>query len=461
MMHARNMSWRQSVPQILFLLKLGQMKNNERPLVPLFKLDIDMNWVFFILIATAYGATLYRQWLWTQAATTDLSPMHVLTEQLLHAANDAVTLGIGLIGVLALFLGLMKVIEECGLLQKIAYLLHPLLRRLFPDVPANHPAMGAMVMNLSANMLGMGNAATPFGLKAMQELEKLNPQPGVASNAMVLFLAINTSSITLLPTKIIALRTSAGSHDAAGIIATTLFATICSTFIAIMGAKWLQRFFSSPSHISTPVITPSADPSQGYPLWVTLLVFAGIVSVIPLSLFWGKAFSPWIIPTLIMSIISYGMVRKVDVYGSFTEGAKGGFETALKIIPYLVAILVAVAMFRASGALHSLTSWLAPFSTKIGLPPEALPMVFMRPLSGSGSLGILADILNNPTIGPDSYTGYLVSTMMGSTETTFYILAVYFGAVQIKRIRHALAAGILAEVAGITASIIAVNWLLF
>lgn len=421
-----------------------------------------MNWVFFILIASAYAATVYRQWLWTQAPAGEMAPMHTLTEQLLHGANDAVNLGIGLIGVLALFLGLMKVIEECGLLEKIAKLLSPLLRWLFPDVPANHPAMGAMVMNLSANMLGMGNAATPFGLKAMQELDKLNPHPGVASNAMILFLAINTSSITLLPTKIIALRSSAGSHDSAGIIATTLFATLCSTVIAIAAAKWLQRFSShkmSLPYASDPL--PPASPAEGYPLWVSFLAIFGIACIVPLTLWFGKSFTPWIIPTLIVTIVGYGMHKKIDVYASFTEGAKGGFETAIKIIPYLVAILVAVAMFRASGALYSLTNFISPLTSLVGLPSEAVPMVFMRPLSGSGSLGILADILNDPTIGPDSYTGYLVSTMMGSTETTFYVLAVYFGAVQIKRIRHALAAGLLAEIAGISASIIAVKWILF
>lgn len=421
-----------------------------------------MNWVFFILIASAYGATVYRQWLWSINPGSEMAPMHDLTEQLLHGATDAVNLGIGLIGVLALFLGLMKVVEECGLLQKIAKLLYPLLKWLFPDVPANHPAMGAMVMNLSANMLGMGNAATPFGLKAMQELDKLNPHPGVASNAMVLFLAINTSSVTLLPTKIIALRSSAGSLDSAGIIATTLFATICSTVIAIVAAKWLQRF------TATPTLPPSASNEltasvaiEAYPIWVSFLTLLALSSVIPLSLWWGKILTPWIIPTLILSIIGYGMYKKVDVYSSFTEGAKGGFETAIKIIPYLVAILVAVAMFKASGALYSVTQFISPLTSLIGLPTEALPMVLMRPLSGSGSLGILADILNDPTIGPDSYTGYLVSTMMGSTETTFYVLAVYFGAVQIKRIRHALAAGLLAEIAGMSASIIAVKWLLF
>jgi spore maturation protein SpmA len=388
--------------------------------------------------------------------------MHVLTDHLLHSASDAVTLAIGLVGVLALFMGLMKIIEETGLLNVIAKLLYPFLKWLFPEIPANHPAFGAMVMNLSANMIGLGNAATPFGLKAMQELEKLNPHPGVATNAMVLFLAINTSSLTLLPTKIIALRASAGSVDPAGIIATTLVATLCSTFVAIVAAKLLQKLMTPPK----PTIDISMNQHiheiiEHFPAWVSALAMLFLLLLIPITLMWGKEYSPWIIPTLIVAILGYGIRKKVDIYSSFTEGAKAGFEIALKIIPFLVAILVAIGMFRASGALDAVTRTVSPITDAIGIPQEALPMVFMRPLSGSGSLGVLSDVLNNPAIGPDSYTGYLVSTMMGSTETTFYILAVYFGAVQIRRIRHALAAGLIADLTGMFASVIAVKMLLF
>jgi spore maturation protein SpmA len=395
--------------------------------------------------------------------------MHSLTEQLLHSASDAVTLVIGLIGVLALFMGLMRILEEAGLLQTIAKLISPGLKWLFPDVPANHPAFGAMVMNLSANVLGLGNAATPFGLKAMQELEKLNPHPGTATNAMVLFLAINTSSVTLLPTKVIALRASAGSHDPAGIIATTLVATLCSTIVAIIAAKLLQRLVCTPkptinlsktSEIDNALSNPS-DNIQGYPMWVSLLGFVGFISLIPITLVWGSVFSPWIIPTIILATLGYGLYKKIDIYEKFTDGAKGGFDLAVKIIPFLVAILVAIGMFRASGALDALTRTLGPYTSAIGLPSDAIPMVLMRPLSGSGSLGILSEAFNNPAIGPDSYTGYLISTIMGSTETTFYVLAVYFGAVQIRRIRHALAAGLLADIAGVLASIVAVKVLIF
>lgn len=402
-----------------------------------------MNWVFFLLIAIAYIATAWQQWQSTSI------PMQALTNELLHAANDSVALAIGLIGVLALFLGLMKILEDAGLMEVLARFISPLLRWLFPEIPANHPAFGAIAMNFSANIIGLGNAATPFGLKAMQELEKLNQNPGTATNAMVLFLAINTSCLTILPTKIIALRASAGSADPAGIITTILIATICSTVVAIFAAKLLQ--------------TREAADIKKAPVSFRVGIFAlGILMLlVSVTLLWGKIFSPWIIPTFIVGTLGYGLYKKVDIYTSFTEGAKGGFEIAVKIIPFLVAILVAVAMFRASGALEAIAQKIGPFTNDLGLPPEAIPMVLMRPLSGSGSLGVMSDIFNNPAIGPDSYTGYLVSTMMGSTETTFYVLAVYFGAVQIRRIRHALAAGLLADLAGMIASIVTVKLLLF
>lgn len=420
-----------------------------------------MNWVFFLIILIAYFTSAWHQWQWQQHPTTPDSPMHALTQQLLHATNDAVTLAIGLVGVLCLFLGLMKILEEGGLVAVLGKLIYPLLKPLFPEIPANHPAFGAMIMNLSANVLGMGNAATPFGLKAMQELEKLNPHPGTATNAMVLFLALNTACITLIPTKVIALRASAGSHDAAGIVTTTLIATLCSTVMAILCAKLLQRFSRSPKTTQSALPQIENVPIASYPTWVSLLALFGIMSLVPVTLLWGKAFTPWIIPSFIVAILCYGLCKRLDIYASFIEGAKGGFELAIKILPYIVAMLFAIAMLRASGALSIITQAVAPFTAPLGIPPEALPMVFMRPLSGSGSLGILTDILNNPALGPDSYTGYLVSTMMGSTETTFYVLAVYFGAVQIRRIRHALATGLLVELAGMAASVIAVKALLF
>jgi spore maturation protein SpmA len=371
----------------------------------------------------------------------------------------------------------MKIAEAGGLLKIISRLLRPLMTRLFPDVPADHPAMGAMILNLSANVLGLGNAATPFGIRAMQELDRLNPEKGTATDAMVLFLAINTSSITLLPTGVIALRAAAGSADPAGILPTTLLATMGSTAIAIIAAKLYGRFSKhqpTKNHIQTQTsdaITQEASPAEeddaavadaagAYPLWVSMLALGFLAAFVPLTVVYGKVISPWVIPSLMMGFLTFGVIRKVRIYEAFVDGAKEGFQVAIKIIPYLVAILVAVGMFRASGALDVMVNFLGAFTGKVGLPAEALPMALLRPLSGSGAYGILASVINDPAIGPDSYVGYLVSTLQGSTETTFYVLAVYFGAVQVKRVRHALAAALTADAAGVIFSVIGC-WYLF
>jgi spore maturation protein SpmA/spore maturation protein SpmB len=427
-----------------------------------------MNIVFFLLVSIAFLTAAWRQ---LTTTTGDVSPMDALSSAMIESATGAVELAIGLVGVMALFLGLMKIAEEGGLLKILAKLIRPLMIRLFPDVPADHPAMGAMILNMSANMLGLGNAATPFGIKAMQELNRLNPVKGCATDSMVLFLAINTSSITLLPTGVIALRASAGSMDPAGILPTTLFATLCSTVAAVIAVKSYRRFFPvtvtavTDDNNQTDAATPSdetpiaVETSEGYPTWVSLLALLGFLLLIPLTVFFGQIVSPWILPGLMLGFLLFGVVRRVPIYESFVEGAKEGFQVALRIIPYLVAILVAVGMFRASGALEWVVGHIGQVTTLIGLPAEALPMALLRPLSGSGAYGVMASIINDPAVGPDSYIGYLVSTLQGSTETTFYVLAVYFGAVQIRRIRHALAAGLTADIVGVIAAVAAVSYL--
>ncbi len=421
-----------------------------------------MNAVFLVLVLAAFLAAGWSQLTGVGGEST---PMDALSKAMVESAGGAVELAIGLVGVMALFLGLMKIAEEGGLLKILARLIRPLMVRLFPDVPAEHPAMGAMILNMSANMLGLGNAATPFGIRAMQELDKLNTRKGTATDSMVLFLAINTSSITLLPTGVIALRASAGSLDPAGILPTTLFATVCSTAVAIMAALAYRRFFPLGPEAATPQVESELESDDegvtleehgSYPLWVSWLVLAGFLALIPLTIFFGKEISPWILPGLMLGFLLFGVAKRVRIYEVFVEGAKEGFQVALKIIPYLVAILVAVGMFRASGALEWLVGVLGQFTTLLGLPAEALPMALLRPLSGSGAYGVMASIINDPAIGPDSYTGYLVSTLQGSTETTFYVLAVYFGAVQVRRIRHALAVGLTADFAGVAAAVVAV-----
>jgi spore maturation protein SpmA len=429
-----------------------------------------MNIIFFVIVIVAFFSAGWRHIGWVPVEG-QVAPMEALSKAMVESAAASVELALGLIGVMTLFLGLMKVAEAGGLLSVLARLIRPLMVRLFPGVPPDHPAMGAMILNMSANAMGLGNAATPFGIRAMQELDKLNLRPGTATDSMALFLAINTSSVTLLPTGVIALRAAAGSTDPAGILPTTLFATLCSTLIAIVAAKAYGRFFKlnpivekgnseriKDSGPEDEVTLPEAS-TEAYPVWISAAAVCALFAVIPLTVVYGRSISPWIIPGLMACFLGFGVIRRVRVYEVFVDGAKEGFQVAIKIIPYLVAILVAVGMFRASGAMAAMVSWLGPFTGKVGLPAEALPMALMRPLSGSGAYGILASIINDPAIGPDSYVGYLVSTFQGSTETTFYVLAVYFGAVQVRRVRHALAAALTADVAGIAAAVAVCTYL--
>ncbi len=409
-----------------------------------------MNAVFFAIVALAFVAAIAFG-----------TPAEV-GKAALDSAKTSVELSIGLVGYIALFLGLMKVVEEAGGLRFMARLIRPLLVRLFPDVPADHPAMGAMVMNIAANALGLGNAATPFGLKAMKELQTLNKEEGTATNAMVLFLAINTSGLALLPTGIIGLRALKGAADPAAIFPTTLMATAISTLSGVAAAKLYGRlpWFRSPEAQARADAAIAADrPEESLLDLLPLLGFGGaLLGLVALVWHFGEAASAWIVPSLIFGMLLVGVVRKVKVYEVFVQGAKEGFNLAVMIIPYLVAILSAVGMFRKSGAMGAIEAKLGPLTEAVGLPAEALTLAFLRPLSGSGAFGITAELIE--THGPDSYIGNLVSTMNGSTETTFYVLAVYFGSVGVHRIRHGVAAGLTADVMGVVGSILAVNLLL-
>ncbi|MEM5788314.1 MAG: nucleoside recognition domain-containing protein [Syntrophobacteraceae bacterium] len=439
-----------------------------------------MNSIFVGLVLTGFLTVAWQQVRWIPAGDSP-SPMENLSKAIVQSAGGSVELAISLIGVMALFLGLMKVAESGGLLEIIARLIRPLMSRLFPEVPPDHPATGAMILNISANLMGLGNAATPFGIRAMQELEKLNPRPGTATNAMVLFVAINTAGITLLPTSVIALRTAAGSANPAGILPTTLFASFCATLLVVVAAKAYQRLFpfTNEAGLSTqklregkqdeidenPGETRNAVQDQAiaappaYPVWVSRLALIVLIAIIPLTIAFGRVISPWVIPSLTVGFLAFGFARKVRIYEAFVEGAKEGFQVAVRIIPYLVAILVSIGMVRSSGAIDAAANALGAFTAGMGLPPEGILMAIMRPLSGSGAYGVLASIINDPAIGPDSYTGYLVSTLQGSSETTFYVLAVYFGAVQVKRIRHALVAGLTAEFAAVIAAVAICSYL--
>ena len=426
-----------------------------------------MNGIFLGIVLIAFIAAAWREWAYIPVEG-GTSPMEALSAGMIDSAGGAVELAIGLVGVMTLFLGLMKVAEAGGMLTIIAKVIRPLMTRLFPEVPPNHPAMGAMILNMSANALGLGNAATPFGIRAMQELDKLNQRPGTATNAMALFLAINTSGITLLPTGVIAIRAAAGSMEPAAILPTTLFATACATIAAISAAFLYRRFFPvgpadmDAASLERPWVNEEGEAIEdtgAYPLWVSAVALIALFLLIPFTIVYGRAISPWIVPGLMIGFLLFGALRGVRIYEVFVEGAKDGFQVALRIIPYLVAILVAVGMFRASGAMDYMVATLGAVTGKFGLPAEALPMALLRPLSGSGAYGVMASIINDPAIGPDSYVGMLVTTLQGSTETTFYVLAVYFGAVQIRRIRHTLAAALTADVVAVIAAVAICSYL--
>ena len=412
-----------------------------------------MNLVFFLLALSAFALAAWSELRQGPGA------MAALADTALKAAEGAVPLALGLVGVMALFLGLMKVAEAGGMVRALARLLAPVLTRLFPEVPANHPAMGAMVMNVAANILGLGNAATPFGIRAMEHLERLNPAKGTASNAQVLFLAINTAGVTILPTSVIALRASLGAADPAAVVAPTLGATLVSTLVAVAAARLLQKVWASPAapqpateageHSCEGADLPPVPPA---PVWACWLAGLAVLAFIPVMAMWGAVLGPWIVPGLIVGLLGFGLARRVPVYEVFVDGAREGFAVAVRIIPYLVAILVAVGMFRGSGAMQAVLAPLGALLAPLGVPAEALAMAGMRSLSGSGSFGLLASYLRDPAVGVDSATSVLLGTIYASSETTFYVIAVYFGAVGIRRIRHALAAGLIADIAGLVAA---------
>ena len=411
--------------------------------------------------------------------------MQAVTDAMLTSAGDAVSLALGLVGVMAFFLGLMRIAQDGGLMTVLSRLVSPFMRLLFPSIPAGSPAMSAMVLNISANMLGLGNAATPFGIKAIEELDKYNGQKGTATNAMALFLAINTAGLALLPSGIIGVRAALGSANAAGIGIPTWFASGCATVMAITAAIALSRLpryrATEPAHINqspSPLaatelsesdVTETPSPTASPPRRIFAALFWLVFLVLAVRDFYSRLatdsvdniirdmLSFWMLPALVAVFILYGWVRQVRVYESLVEGAKEGFQVALRIIPFLVAILVVIGMFRASGGLDLIIGLIAPVTQILGMPAEALPMALLRPLSGSGALAVASETMN--THGPDSLVGYMVSTYQGSTETTFYTLAVYFGAIGVKNTRHTVPACLLADITGILAATFIINLL--
>jgi spore maturation protein SpmA len=458
-------------------------------------------WLGLILISVLLGACTGR--------------LDAVTNGAFAAAKDAVmSIALPLAGLMGLWLGFLRLADLAGLVESLARLLHPLLRILFPEVPAGHPALGSMVLNMAANMLGLGNAATPFGLRAMRDLESLNPHPGVASNAMCTFLAINTSSIQLVPATAIAILAAQGSSQPTAVLASALLASLTAATVAIATVKIFQRLpifrisATSPSKAtaSQPASTTAPTEQSPSPEFVPkplsaagriyLYAFAATFALLALSmlapdLFAGPLvlirsvhtsladFGPPRLPEAlrlqsglprvlgVLSLLAvpftlaffalYAALRGVKVYEEFVTGAKEGWQVAMRVIPYLLAILVGVRMFREAGAIEIVAAVLSPVLQPLGVQTDLLPLILVRPLSGSATTGLFTELVTR--FGADSLIARTAATIYGSTETTFYVLAVYFGSVAIHKGRHALATGLIADATGALASIYICRWL--
>ena len=363
------------------------------------------------------------------------------------SAKNAFELSLGLTGVLSLWMGIMKIGEKGGLVAALARVLSPVLTRIFPDVPKGHPAMGTMFMNFSANMLGLDNAATPMGLKAMQQLQELNTEKERASNPMIMFLVLNTSGLTLIPVSVLTFRTEMGAANPTDVFLPILIATTVSTLVGLLVTSIYQRI----NLLNRTMVL--------FLLGVCLFIAGGTWGMMQLSQIQVEMFSTSLAGIVLFSIIILfivaGVRAKVNVYETFIEGAKDGFGTAVRIIPYLIAILVAIGVFRASGGMDVIMDGVARVVGIFGAGTDfvgALPTAIMKPLSGSGARGMMVDAM--ATYGADSFAGRLACLFQGATDTTFYILAVYFGSVGIKKTRHALTCGLIADLAGIIAAIV-------
>jgi len=401
-------------------------------------------WLGFFLVAFASGLF---QWL----GNGDFEVFQRMVTALFDMAGLSVELAIGLIGLMAFWLGIVSVGEASGLINKLAGLLSPLFTRLMPEVPKGHPAISSMTLNLSANILGLDNAATPLGIKAMKDLQTLNTTPTVASNAQILFLVLNTSSVTLFPVTILLYRAQMGAADPASVFIPILIATSCSTMVGLLVTAWVQRIKLWDTLIMACMLSG----------FVLVFAFVGWLSTLTAAELQRQSslISNLSIIGLILVFLTVAHRKNVNVYETFIEGAKQGFETAINIIPYLLAMLVAIGVFRASGALDVVMDGMRAGISWFGWDTrwvDTMPTAFMKPLSGSGARAMMIDTMN--TYGVDSFQGRLAATMQGSTETTFYVLAVYFGAVGIRHTRHALLCGLSADFAGISAAIAVAYW---
>lgn len=376
----------------------------------------------------------------------DTTIFQKIVDSTFDSSKNAFEISLGLTGVLALWLGIMKIGEKAGVVNVLARILSPVFSKLFPDIPKNHPVMGSIFMNIASNMLGLDNAATPTGLKAMSQMQELNNQKDTATNPMIMFLVLNTSGLTIIPTTILAFRVSYGAATPTDVFIPILLATAVATIAGIIITALWQKI-----NILQPVLLATLGSIIAF---VGIIIWAfGQMDKDTMGQVTSLA-SNLILLGIILSFILAGVWKKINVYDAFIEGAKEGFTTAVKIIPYLVAILVGIGVFRASGAMDMLINGIAWCIEQCGLNTDfvgALPTAFMKPLSGSGARGLMLEAMKN--YGPDSFIGRLSCIFQGSTDTTFYILAVYFGSVNIKYTRHAVACGLLADLAGVIAAI--------
>ena len=395
-------------------------------------------WIAFFLIAFIFGII--------SLLMGDTTIFEKMVKATFKSSETAFTTSLNLTGILALWLGIMKIGEQAGIVNVLARMLSPFLSKLFPDIPRNHPVMGSIFMNIASNMLGLDNAATPTGLKAMSQMQELNTKKDTATNPMIMFLVLNTSGLTIIPTAILGYRSMYGAAQPTDVFIPILLATTVATLVGILITAGWQRI-----NIFQPTLLLGL---------IGLMGFVGVV-------IWGfgqmdkqtmatvtSIASNLILMTIIVLFIAAGLLKKINVYNAFIEGAKEGFHTAVRIIPYLVAILVAVGVFRASGGMELMMKGIRWFVETCGLDTrfvDALPTALMKPLSGSGARGLMIEAMR--TYGADSFVGRLSCIFQGSTDTTFYILAVYFGSVSIKYTRHAVACGLLADLAGVIAAI--------
>lgn len=393
---------------------------------------------FFIIsfIAAAYQAFfLGNAQIWT-----------LIINALFDAAKNAFTLSINLTGILCLWLGLLKIAELSGLTDLLAKALTPLFRKIMPEIPENHPALGSIVMNMAANMLGLDNAATPMGLKAMEQMQELNPQKDTASNAQIMFMVINASAVTIIPINILMYRSQLGATNPCAVFIPILLATSVSTLVGFLAVAYTQKI----SVFNKTVLAYLG----GFFIFIGGLAWYFTSLDDELRLKYSESIGNFILFATVFLFIIAGMIKKLNVYETFIEGAKEGFDIAVKIIPYLVAMLTAIAVLRVSGVMDMFVGLIEHLVSALNGDTSfvpALPTAFMKPLSGSGARAMMIETLQ--TFGPDSFEGFTASVIQGSTETTFYVLAVYFGAVKIVNTRSALPCALLADLAGITAAI--------